>query len=33
MTKEGNRKKKDKIYPKAQALFDELVAEKRLMTV
>ena len=26
-------KKKDKIYPKAQALFDELVAEKRLMTV
>ena len=29
MTKEGNAKKKDKIYPKAQALFDELVAEKR----
>ena len=29
MTMIGNLKKKDKIYPKAQALFDELVAEKR----
>ena len=29
MTKEGNAKKKDKIYRKAQVLFIELVAEKR----
>ena len=29
MTKEGNRKKKDKIYRKAQVLFIELVSEKR----
>ena len=29
MTDQGNRKKGSKIYPKAQALFDELVAEKR----
>ncbi len=29
MTTEGNRKKGAKIYRKAQALFDELVAEKR----
>ena len=29
MTDQGNRKKGSKIYPKAKALFDELVAEKR----
>ena len=29
LTWKANAKKKDKIYPKAQALFDELVAEKR----
>lgn len=31
MTKKGNAEKKDKIYPKAQALFNSLVAEKRLL--
>jgi hypothetical protein len=29
MTKDGNARKKDRVYLKAQALFDELVAEKR----